>query len=92
MRHELNICALLRDFVPEQTDNTSVNYAVYKGDYYVSNETNFMHKVDPETLETKEKVNSGWDFGFSTWHGGIVSQCSQKGVGGDIPKDTLDFL
>ncbi|XP_067421535.1 carotenoid-cleaving dioxygenase, mitochondrial isoform X1 [Emydura macquarii macquarii] len=42
--------------LPQQTDNASVNYAVYKGDYYVSNETNFMHKVDPETLETKEKV------------------------------------
>lgn len=33
-----------------------MNYVVYKGDYYVSNENIFMYKVDPETLETKEKV------------------------------------
>uniref|UniRef100_A0A8C8SAJ5 Carotenoid-cleaving dioxygenase, mitochondrial n=1 Tax=Pelusios castaneus TaxID=367368 RepID=A0A8C8SAJ5_9SAUR len=41
----------------QQTDNSSVNYVVYKGDYYVSAEGNFMSKVDPETLETKEKVD-----------------------------------
>ncbi|KAM3920985.1 carotenoid-cleaving dioxygenase, mitochondrial-like [Leptodactylus fuscus] len=39
------------------TDNCSVNYVLYKGDYYVSTETNFMRKVDPETLETLEKVD-----------------------------------
>ncbi|XP_074832820.1 carotenoid-cleaving dioxygenase, mitochondrial [Carettochelys insculpta] len=39
------------------TDNANVNYVVYKGDYYVSTETTYMHKVDPETLETKEKVD-----------------------------------
>lgn len=43
----------------EPSDNSSVNYVLYKGDYYVSNETVFMHKVDPETLETKEKVWAG---------------------------------
>ncbi|XP_025063434.1 beta,beta-carotene 9',10'-oxygenase isoform X3 [Alligator sinensis] len=43
--------------LPESTDNCSVNYVMYKGDYYVSTETNFMHRVDPETLETKEKVD-----------------------------------
>ncbi|XP_030393877.1 beta,beta-carotene 9',10'-oxygenase isoform X1 [Gopherus evgoodei] len=43
--------------MPRPTDNSSVNYVVYKGDYYVSTETNFMRKVDPETLETKEKVD-----------------------------------
>ncbi|XP_060107652.1 carotenoid-cleaving dioxygenase, mitochondrial-like [Heteronotia binoei] len=41
----------------DATDNCNVNYVVYKGDYYVSTETNFMHKVDVETLESKEKVN-----------------------------------
>ncbi|XP_075047215.1 carotenoid-cleaving dioxygenase, mitochondrial-like isoform X1 [Mixophyes fleayi] len=39
------------------TDNCSVNYVLYKGDYYVSTETNFMIKVDPETLNTLEKVD-----------------------------------
>ncbi|CAN2389993.1 Beta-carotene oxygenase [Pristimantis euphronides] len=39
------------------TDNCSVNYVLYKGDYYVSTETNFMRKVDPETLDTLEKVD-----------------------------------
>lgn len=38
------------------TDNTNVNYVQYKGDYYLSTETNFMNKVDIETLEKKEKV------------------------------------
>lgn len=38
------------------TDNTNVNYVQYKGDYYVSTETNFMNKVDIETLERTEKV------------------------------------
>ncbi|KAG7471380.1 hypothetical protein MATL_G00123880 [Megalops atlanticus] len=41
----------------QPTDNASVSFVTYKGDYYVSTETNFMHKVDPETLETKEKVD-----------------------------------
>ncbi|XP_075695865.1 carotenoid-cleaving dioxygenase, mitochondrial-like [Rhinoderma darwinii] len=39
------------------TDNCSVSYVLYKGDYYVSTETNFMHKVDPENLSTLEKVD-----------------------------------
>uniref|UniRef100_H3D2G9 Carotenoid-cleaving dioxygenase, mitochondrial n=1 Tax=Tetraodon nigroviridis TaxID=99883 RepID=H3D2G9_TETNG len=41
----------------EPTDNASVNFVKYKGDYYVSTETNFMHRVDPENLETLEKVD-----------------------------------
>ncbi|XP_066514617.1 carotenoid-cleaving dioxygenase, mitochondrial [Hoplias malabaricus] len=39
------------------TDNASVSFVKYKGDYYVSTETNFMHKVDVDTLETKQKVD-----------------------------------
>uniref|UniRef100_A0A3Q0RBV4 Beta-carotene oxygenase 2b n=1 Tax=Amphilophus citrinellus TaxID=61819 RepID=A0A3Q0RBV4_AMPCI len=39
------------------TDNANVSFVTYKGDYYVSTETNIMHKVDPETLETLEKVD-----------------------------------
>ncbi|XP_014115273.1 PREDICTED: beta,beta-carotene 9',10'-oxygenase isoform X3 [Pseudopodoces humilis] len=42
---------------PQPSDNANVNYVLYKGDYYVSSENIFMHKVDPETLETKEKVD-----------------------------------
>ncbi|XP_074256682.1 carotenoid-cleaving dioxygenase, mitochondrial isoform X3 [Saimiri boliviensis] len=42
---------------PAMTDNTNVNYVQYKGDYYLSTETNFMNKVDIETLEKTEKVD-----------------------------------
>uniref|UniRef100_A0A8C5UV22 Carotenoid-cleaving dioxygenase, mitochondrial n=1 Tax=Microcebus murinus TaxID=30608 RepID=A0A8C5UV22_MICMU len=38
-------------------DNTNVNYVQYKGDYYVSTETNFINKVDIETLERTEKID-----------------------------------
>ncbi|KAM6959228.1 LOW QUALITY PROTEIN: beta-carotene oxygenase 2b [Aplochiton taeniatus] len=48
---------LSRFEMPKPTDNASVSFVTYKGDYYVSTETNFMHKVDPETLQTKEKVD-----------------------------------
>ncbi|XP_077105855.1 carotenoid-cleaving dioxygenase, mitochondrial-like isoform X2 [Ranitomeya variabilis] len=44
-------------FKVASTDNCSVNYVLYKGDFYVSTETNYMRKVDPETLDTREKVN-----------------------------------
>lgn len=42
--------------VTEPTDNASVSFVKYKGDYYVSTETNFMYRINPETLETLEKV------------------------------------
>ncbi|KAG7484812.1 hypothetical protein MATL_G00054770 [Megalops atlanticus] len=48
---------LSRFEIPQPTDNASVNFVKYKGDYYVSTETNFMHKVDPENLESKAKVD-----------------------------------
>uniref|UniRef100_A0A665UBM7 Carotenoid-cleaving dioxygenase, mitochondrial n=1 Tax=Echeneis naucrates TaxID=173247 RepID=A0A665UBM7_ECHNA len=41
----------------EMIDNASVSFVKYKGDYYASTETNFMHRVNPETLETLEKVD-----------------------------------
>ncbi|KAF6728846.1 Beta,beta-carotene 9',10'-oxygenase [Oryzias melastigma] len=41
----------------EPTDNASVNFVKYKGDFYVSTETNFMHKVNLENLDTLEKVD-----------------------------------
>lgn len=40
----------------ETTDNASVSFVKYKGDYFVSTETNFMHRVDSDNLETLEKV------------------------------------
>lgn len=40
----------------EPTDNASVSFVKYKGDFYVSTETNFMHKVNLENLDTLEKV------------------------------------
>ncbi|XP_069470374.1 carotenoid-cleaving dioxygenase, mitochondrial-like [Ambystoma mexicanum] len=42
---------------PKSTDNASVNYVLFKGDYYVSTETNFMHKIDPDTLASLQKVD-----------------------------------
>ncbi|XP_068077429.2 beta-carotene 15, 15-dioxygenase 2, like isoform X1 [Danio rerio] len=42
--------------IPKTTDNAGVNFVKYKGDFYVSTETNFMRKIDPVSLETKEKV------------------------------------
>ncbi|XP_053546289.1 carotenoid-cleaving dioxygenase, mitochondrial [Bombina bombina] len=45
------------NFEITSTDNCNVNYVLYKGDYYVSTETNFMRKVDPEELDTLEKVD-----------------------------------
>ncbi|XP_030632880.1 beta-carotene oxygenase 2b [Chanos chanos] len=48
---------LSRFELPKPTDNASVSFVQYKGDYYVSTETNFMHKIDPDTLQTKEKVD-----------------------------------
>ncbi|XP_041665858.1 beta,beta-carotene 9',10'-oxygenase-like [Cheilinus undulatus] len=48
---------LSRFELPKPTDNANVNFMTYKGDYYVSTETNLMHRVDPETLETTKKVD-----------------------------------
>ncbi|XP_008278770.1 beta-carotene oxygenase 2b [Stegastes partitus] len=48
---------LSRFELPKGTDNANVSFVTYKGDYYVSTETNCMHKVDPETLESIKKVD-----------------------------------
>ncbi|XDC82778.1 hypothetical protein R6Z07F_013951 [Ovis aries] len=50
-------CFMSKFEKPAITDNTNVNFVQYKGDYYLSTETNFMNKVDIETLEKTEKVN-----------------------------------
>ncbi len=44
-------------WLTEATDNAIVSFVKYKGDFYVSTETNFMRRIDPVSLETKEKVN-----------------------------------
>ncbi|KAM9221748.1 LOW QUALITY PROTEIN: carotenoid-cleaving dioxygenase, mitochondrial [Dugong dugon] len=49
-------CFMSKFEMPAMTDNTNVNYVQCKGDYYISTETNFMNKVDTETLEKTEKV------------------------------------
>ncbi|XP_030647038.1 beta-carotene 15, 15-dioxygenase 2, like [Chanos chanos] len=43
--------------IPKATDNASVSFVKYKGDFYVSTETNYMRRIDPQTLETKDKVD-----------------------------------
>ncbi|KAM8866062.1 beta-carotene 15, 15-dioxygenase 2, like [Synchiropus picturatus] len=43
--------------IPKATDNANVNFVKYNGDYYVSTETNYMRRIDPQSLNTKEKVN-----------------------------------
>ncbi|XP_048838566.1 carotenoid-cleaving dioxygenase, mitochondrial-like isoform X1 [Brienomyrus brachyistius] len=48
---------LTRFVMPKHTDNASVHFVKYKGDYYVSTESPLMHRVDLETLMSKEKVD-----------------------------------
>ncbi|XP_069080795.1 carotenoid-cleaving dioxygenase, mitochondrial-like isoform X4 [Pleurodeles waltl] len=43
--------------MPTSTDNANVNFVFYRGDYYVSTETNFMRRIDPSNLKTLEKVD-----------------------------------
>ncbi|KAM5227112.1 LOW QUALITY PROTEIN: carotenoid-cleaving dioxygenase, mitochondrial [Hipposideros larvatus] len=50
-------CFMSKFELPAVTDKTSVNYVQFKGDYYISSETNFMNKVDIATLEKSEKVD-----------------------------------
>ncbi|KAE8592642.1 hypothetical protein XENTR_v10018831 [Xenopus tropicalis] len=48
---------LSRFEMPNPTDNGSINFMKYQNDYYVSTETNLMHKVNSDLLVTKEKVD-----------------------------------
>ncbi|KAM4567050.1 beta-carotene oxygenase 2b [Odontesthes bonariensis] len=48
---------LSRFELPKPTDNANVSFVTYKGDYYVSTETNIIHMVDPETLAATKKVD-----------------------------------
>ncbi len=49
-------------WLSDATDNAGVSFVKYKGDFYVSTETNFMRRIDPVSLETKEKVNMTFCF------------------------------
>lgn len=42
--------------MPDFTDNGASNFIKYGNDYYATSETNYIRMVDPETLETKDKV------------------------------------
>ncbi|XP_072254224.1 beta,beta-carotene 15,15'-dioxygenase-like [Pyxicephalus adspersus] len=47
----------LSHVVPEFTDNCLINIVKFGDDYYASSETNFIRKINPETLDTLEKVD-----------------------------------
>ena len=71
----------------EATDNASVNFVKYKGDYFVSTETNYMRRVDPDSLETKEKVPP-YDWSQATGgecSGGRAGSTCNRKVAGLIP-------
>lgn len=56
----LVLCCVINSASPSvpagNSDNASVSLVTYKGDYYACTESNFMYRVDPETLETIKKV------------------------------------
>ncbi|XP_053126352.1 beta,beta-carotene 15,15'-dioxygenase [Hemicordylus capensis] len=43
--------------IPEFTDNCLINIMKNGEDYYATSEVNFIRKIDPQTLETLEKVD-----------------------------------
>uniref|UniRef100_A0A3Q3NIU8 Beta-carotene oxygenase 1 n=1 Tax=Mastacembelus armatus TaxID=205130 RepID=A0A3Q3NIU8_9TELE len=47
----------LNHTVPDFTDNGAGNFIKYGNDYYATSETNYIRKIDPETLETLDKVD-----------------------------------
>ncbi|XP_018410905.1 PREDICTED: beta,beta-carotene 15,15'-dioxygenase [Nanorana parkeri] len=47
----------LSHVVPEFTDNCLINIIKFGDDYYASSETNFIRKIDPQTLDTLDKVD-----------------------------------
>ena len=50
------VCVLTLQ-VPELTDNDAVNIFTLEDAVYVASETNFLRRVDVESLATQEKVN-----------------------------------
>ncbi|XP_064016058.1 beta,beta-carotene 15,15'-dioxygenase isoform X1 [Pogoniulus pusillus] len=43
--------------IPEFTDNCLINIMKTGDDFYATSETNFIRKIDPQTLETLDKVD-----------------------------------
>ncbi|XP_030621009.1 beta,beta-carotene 15,15'-dioxygenase [Chanos chanos] len=51
------VITFLNHTIPDFTDNCGNNIVRYGKDYYATSETNYIRKIDPFTLETKEKVD-----------------------------------
>lgn len=43
--------------IPDFTDNCLINFMKCGEDFYVTTETNYIRKINPQTLETLEKVS-----------------------------------
>ncbi|KAK1330418.1 hypothetical protein QTO34_010607 [Cnephaeus nilssonii] len=43
--------------IPDFTDNCLINFMKCGGDFYATTETNYIRKINPQTLETLEKVD-----------------------------------
>lgn len=57
---------LKSSFMPELTDSDSVNLFRIEDSIYVATETNYIRRIDPFSLESKEKVDLGKILG-TTW-------------------------
>lgn len=44
-------------FVHDENDNTIVNFFPMKDELYSATESHFIHRIDPETLDTLDRVN-----------------------------------
>lgn len=42
---------------PEMTDNDCINFVSYSDEVYACSETNSIWRIDPQTLESIQKVN-----------------------------------
>ncbi|XP_064193210.1 beta,beta-carotene 15,15'-dioxygenase isoform X1 [Anguilla rostrata] len=51
------VITFLSHTIPDFTDNCGNNIIRYGKDYYATSETNYIRKIDPETLETLDKVD-----------------------------------
>uniref|UniRef100_A0A8C6TB64 Beta-carotene oxygenase 1 n=1 Tax=Neogobius melanostomus TaxID=47308 RepID=A0A8C6TB64_9GOBI len=47
----------LNHTVPDFTDNGASNFIKYGNEYFATSETNYIRKIDPDTLETQDKVD-----------------------------------
>ncbi|XP_028665642.1 beta,beta-carotene 15,15'-dioxygenase [Erpetoichthys calabaricus] len=43
--------------IPDFTDNCLINFAKYGKDFYATTETNYFQKIDPNSLETLQKLD-----------------------------------